>query len=58
LPEARWSREVASNDRRRLEQLTELALVSLTAMKHFQAYSLKLRALIDELVAVSARDLH
>jgi len=27
-------------------------------MKHFQAYSLKLRALIDELVAVSARDLH
>ena len=50
--------EIAASDRRRLEQLTELALVSLTAMEGFQAFTRELRAQISELVDTSARELH
>jgi hypothetical protein len=42
----------------RLEQLTELALLSLAAMERFQAFTRELRAHIADLVGTSGRDLH
>jgi hypothetical protein len=47
----------ASHDER-LEQLTELALLSLTAMEQFQAFTRELKAQIAELVGAPCRDLH
>jgi hypothetical protein len=42
----------------RLEHLTELALLSLAAMEHFQAFTRELRAQIAGLVGASSGDLH
>ena len=42
----------------RLEQLTELALLSLAAMEHFQAFTRELRAQITDLIGTAGRDLH
>jgi hypothetical protein len=52
------SRDAAATERERLEQLTELALVSLEAMEHFHAFTRELRAQIAELVAMPGRDPH
>ncbi len=42
----------------RLEQLTELALLSLAAMEHFQAFTRELRAHIADLASTPSLDLH
>jgi hypothetical protein len=42
----------------RLEQLTELALLSLAAMEHFQAFTRELRAQIADLAGAPERELH
>lgn len=52
------SSDPAATDHERLQQLTELALVSLAAMEHFHAFTRELRAQIAELVAAPARDVH
>jgi hypothetical protein len=52
------SEETAADDHDRLQQLAELALVSLAAMEQFQASTRELRAQIAELVGRPTRDLH
>jgi len=52
------SRQGALTDQERLQQLTELALVSLAAMEHFHAFTRELRAQINELTATPAHELH
>ena len=52
------SDEMTLDERERLQQLTELALVSLSAMEQFHAFTRELRAQIAALVPPSARDLH
>lgn len=52
------SNDPAASDHERLQQLTELALVSLAAMEHFHAFTRELRAQIAELTAAPPRDLH
>jgi hypothetical protein len=47
----------ASHDQR-LAQLTELALLSLATMEHFQAFTRELRAHIADLVSAPGRDVH
>ena len=42
----------------RLEQLTELALLSLAAMEQFQAFTRELKAQIADLVGAPRRDVH
>ena len=42
----------------RLQRLTDLALVALSAMEHFHAFTHELRAQIAALAATPARDLH
>jgi hypothetical protein len=50
--------EAAVDEHVRLQQLTELALVSLSAMEQFHAFTCELRAQIAALAATPARDLH
>jgi hypothetical protein len=52
------STDTAVDQRERLQQLTELALVSLSAMEHFHAFTRELRAQIAALTTTLARDLH
>lgn len=52
------STDMGATDRERLAQLTELALVSLSAMEHFHAFTRELRAQIAELVATPGREPH
>jgi len=48
----------AVDEHERLQRLTELAVVSLSAMEHFHAFTRELRAQIAALAATPARDLH
>jgi signal transduction histidine kinase len=52
------STDAAVDRHERLQRLTELALVSLSAMEHFHAFTRELRAQIAALAAAPARDLH
>jgi len=47
-----------ANDQERLQQLMELALVSLAAMKNFHAFTRELRAQIAALATTPSHDLH
>ena len=51
------SKNAAADEHERLQQLTELALVSLSAMEHFHAFTRELRAQIASLAAAPARKL-
>jgi hypothetical protein len=48
----------AVDQHKRLQQLTELALVSLSAMEHFHAFTRELRAQIAALTTPPPRELH
>ncbi len=52
------SKNAVVEDDERLQQLTELALVSLSAMEHFHAFTRELRAQIAALTNTQTRDLH
>ena len=52
------STDVSVDEHERLERLTELALVSLSAMEHFQAFTRELRTQIAALTTTPARELH
>jgi hypothetical protein len=52
------SKDAAVDADERLQQLTELALVSLAAMEHFHAFMRELRAQIAALTNTRTRDLH
>jgi len=50
--------DAAVDEHERLQRLTELALVSLSAMEQFHAFTRELRAQIVALAATPARELH
>ena len=52
------STDAAVDEHERLQRLTELALVSLSAMEQFHAFTRELRAQIAALAATPGRDLH
>ena len=52
------SADTAADGHERLQRLTELALVSLSAMEHFHAFTRELRAQISALAATPAHELH
>lgn len=52
------STDAAADRHDRLQRLTELAMVSLSAMEHFHAFTRALRAQIAALAATPVRDLH
>jgi hypothetical protein len=52
------SADATTTDHERLEQLTELALVSLSAMEHFHAFTRELRAQIAELATGPRHESH
>ncbi len=52
------STDASVDEHERLQRLTELALVSLSAMEQFHAFTRELRAQIAALAATPARELH
>ena len=52
------SETAATSRQEQVQQLTELALVSLEAMAHFHAFTRELGARIAEITAAAPRDLH
>jgi signal transduction histidine kinase len=52
------STDTSVDEHERLRRLTELALVSLSAMEHFHAFTRELRAQIAAITVTPARDIH
>ena len=52
------STDAAVDEHERLHRLTELALVSLSAMEQFHAFTCELRAQIAALATTPSRELH